>query len=72
MFKQNWFKLTIVATAIFFVLSVFNYQNKKFSTEKRLQIFKTCINTVDPDVLRNYQALRANIELCDKLSSKFK
>lgn len=72
MIKENWFKIIVLVALITVVIFISNYHEKKYSTEKRLQIFRICIDTVDNDVLKNYQALQVNIELCEKMSNKFK
>jgi len=50
------------------VLLVYSYPDKQFVAEKRLEVFKVCINTVPTEVLQNMENLKANINLCEKLA----
>jgi hypothetical protein len=72
MIKDNWFKLVIVVLAIVGIILGFNYGEARDTSEKQLQILKICMGTVNPDSLKDYESLKINLGLCDKLSREFR
>ncbi len=64
--------LSHLALAIVVLIAIIalptRYHDTRFQSERQLEIFKVCIGTVQPDVLRSADALRANIELCKIIS----
>jgi hypothetical protein len=69
--KNDWFKVVFAIIGLAVVVWLFMFHDKQVATNNKTEAFHICMDTIQAEVLRNAEALKANLTLCKEISENF-